>query len=185
MAIKGNKVVDLITGDFHGRWPNEFKNSSHGSLKKPIIRKSGNFRGMETFPIPLDPEENVKTVTSMNGTTFDILVPSTDMHNFDSQKIKETIYGKIAEKKSEKLEEKNERIEELENKVALLRDELDKDDTSSIEEDKYSSSRRSGTTDLRCSSCGNVNSRSDWQERGGGMCPWCGETHIDSAEVVP
>lgn len=181
--IKGNKIVDLITGDYTGRWPNEFKNTDKKDLKKPIIRRSGTVKGMSAFPIPLDPEENVKTVTTFNGKTVDLLVPSSALYNFDDEKLSSTVYRQIADDQAEKLKEKNDRIQELEDEITMLRDELDKEDSSSVESKKYNSSSSGGGQQLMCNSCGKVNPRSKWEESNG-LCPWCSETRVESAEVV-
>lgn len=180
--IKGNKVLDLITGDYTGRWPNEFKPTDKGDLKKPIIRKSGDLKGLSVFPVPLNPDKNVKRVTSFNGKSIDLLVPSSDLYNFSDERLQRTILNQVNDDLSGRLQEKNNRIKELEDKVTRLQDELDKEDSSSVESSKYNKSG-GGVDRLRCTSCGQVHRRSEWEESDG-LCPFCRETRVESAEVI-
>lgn len=168
MTIKGNKIIDLITGDYTGRWPQEYKTTENG--KKPLIRPSG-WNSMQVFPVPLDPEENVEKFTTDDGETVHVLVPDSNIYNFNERRLKNTPWFKLDEEREASLADKDAKIEELKDEKAELQDELDelKDSDKSSKSD---SGTGSNSARLRCMSCDRVNSVSEW-DNSDGMCPWC------------
>lgn len=183
--IKGPKIIDLIRGEYHGRWPQEYKSTPNG--KKPIIRKSGKvLGGMDVFDHGLNPDRNVREVTSFNGKTFYVLLPTNDIHNFNQEMFNNTPWAQLAGDSSEKLAEKNRKIEELKDEIKKLEEELEEHEERGVEQDKYSGrSSGSGSVqgDLECSSCARIHDSAMW-ENNGGYCPHCNQTHMNEARQV-
>lgn len=180
--IKGNKVFDLITGDYTGRWPQEYKPSESSDGKKPIIRPSG-FNSAQVFPFPLKTEKHVKQVTTFNGSTVHVLIPDGDIYNFTEKQLSNTVFRQLTGEREEVLSEKDRRIEELKDEKAELQAELNRLKDEDIEQDKYSGTGGSGGSRLSCPNCGRVNTESEWDQNGG-MCPWCEQVPVQEAQRV-
>lgn len=176
--IKGNKIIDLIRGEYTGRWPQRYKRTDNG--KKPIIRPSG-FNSAQVFDHALDPKKNVKKFETFSGEVVNVLVPSEDIYNFTE--FDDSPWAQLTGESSDKIREKNKKIEELKDRIEILESELEKHTDGSIEQQKYNNGSSGSSTDLRCFDCGKINSRSQW-ENNGGRCPWCEQSRIDNAEVV-
>lgn len=181
MAIKGNKIIDLITGDYNGRWPQRYKTTENG--KKPIIRPSG-FNSAQVFPHPLKPEKHVREVTTEDGRTIHVLVPDSDIYNFNKKKLEKTPWFKLSSEREDELSEKDKKIERLKDRIAEKEDEIERlsDEDAKSKHGSNNGSNRSGQR-LSCFECNKVHRRSEW-EQNGGMCPWCEQSSINEAEVI-
>jgi len=180
--IKGNKVLDLITGDYTGRWPQEFKPGKNGG-SKPIIRPSGNSR-MQVFPYEIDDDVNVRKFTSESGEVINVLVPTTDIYNFDADDVEESPWGQLVDEVQSDVSHKDQKIESLKQKNAELEAKLERLEDEDTKKKTEDTSRSTGQgRQYSCQECGRVNSESSWEDNNR-MCPHCQQGVLEQARVM-
>lgn len=177
--IKGNKIYDLITGDYTGRWPQKFKPGKNGG-SKPIIRPSG-WNKAQVFPYELDKKKNVKEVETESGEIVNVLIPTSDIYNFDQSDVEDTPFGQIMDVIEKEFESNVDMVDKLKDEIAELEDELDEYRDDDKKEKFDSKSSGSGSSDrLKCTECGRVSDLVDWKANQR-FCPHCNAVSIQQA----
>jgi len=176
---KGPRVIDAITGKYHGRYAK--KDKTKDERKQPLIRRIGKLKKLETYPYWLT-KDNYKWVDTMNGNRQLWLVPTSNMYSFTDEQFSETIWAQLQEQNTEREKRLEEKLQDKQDKINKLKKE--KRELQEEEEEKQKGQQQSSKTSRRkCDSCGETSTEKQWRENND-FCPECDSDVLGNAEKV-
>lgn len=161
--------------------------NADGGGKRPVMLPVGTgiskgvTRTAKRFPYALDEKKNIRRFGS-GGFDIAFLVPTRDVKNLTDTEFEESLWYKLTGSETGRLEELEETLDEKEDTIGKLKKQL-RELREEEEEQNKGGTGRSSSGMLRCSSCRQSSSESQWK-RNGGMCPNCNAVTMDDPDVI-
>ena len=124
-----------------------------------------------SFNYEIDPEENVKTIDTLFGMTFKVLIPT---ENVPKCNVDETIYGKITQFSESRTADLQKKLKQKKRRVRQLEQDKERLMEEQAEQQKHQSKNEAKQVD--CPSCGQSYTPQKWTAEDG-ECPNCSYTY--------
>jgi len=178
MTVKEPFTIDLFDGKYFGAWTDNWEETQRG--KRPKIRKMGMgffssllpfINSTKAFNYEIDPDENVKTIDTLFGITFKVLIPTESVPQCNVEK---TIFGKIESFSESRTADLEQELKDKKRKIRQLEQEKKRLMEEQEEQQKHKSKKE--TKQVECPSCGKGYTPQKWTAEDGD-CPNCDYTY--------